>query len=258
VINSAVEDVQLPNGVLADVIISEWMGFYLFHESMLGAVITARDKLLKPDGVVFPSSGTLHICPVALKEYFKERIDFWRDVYGFDFSAVASIARAAGLARPEILTVSQQSLLAKSQQVISIDMKYVDLEDVNSILATVSFNIERNDVMHGFALWFDVLFEGNQSVVLDTSPASISTHWKQTVALLPDALLVNRGSQLSSRVQLKRQERRYDISIEILVDDDSSEEDECDMVEVDADDAATSNASAELHDLIALKMKPVI
>jgi hypothetical protein len=40
------EEVALPEKV--DVIISEWMGFYLLHESMLGSVLYARDRWLKP------------------------------------------------------------------------------------------------------------------------------------------------------------------------------------------------------------------
>ena len=46
VLEGQASDVQLPSGVLADVLISEWMGFYLLHESMLEAVVTARDRLL--------------------------------------------------------------------------------------------------------------------------------------------------------------------------------------------------------------------
>jgi len=42
VIKGAIEDVELPEKV--DVIVSEWMGFYLLHESMLGSVLNARDK----------------------------------------------------------------------------------------------------------------------------------------------------------------------------------------------------------------------
>lgn len=42
-----VEDVSLPEGVdKVDIIISEWMGYCLFYESMLNTVIYARDKWL--------------------------------------------------------------------------------------------------------------------------------------------------------------------------------------------------------------------
>ena len=42
-----VEEVELPDGIeKVDIIISEWMGYCLFYESMLNTVIFARDKWL--------------------------------------------------------------------------------------------------------------------------------------------------------------------------------------------------------------------
>jgi protein arginine N-methyltransferase 1 len=39
------EDITLPDGVdKVDIIISEWMGYFLLYESMLDTVIYARDK----------------------------------------------------------------------------------------------------------------------------------------------------------------------------------------------------------------------
>lgn len=35
-----------------DVIISEWMGYFLVRESMFDSVICARDRWLKPDGAM--------------------------------------------------------------------------------------------------------------------------------------------------------------------------------------------------------------
>ena len=39
-------------GTAVDVIISEWMGYFLLRESMFDSVICARDRWLKPDGVM--------------------------------------------------------------------------------------------------------------------------------------------------------------------------------------------------------------
>ncbi|KAK4391648.1 protein arginine N-methyltransferase PRMT10 [Sesamum angolense] len=52
VIEGSMEDVTLPEKV--DVIISEWMGYFLLRESMLDSVICARDRWLKPNGVMRP------------------------------------------------------------------------------------------------------------------------------------------------------------------------------------------------------------
>jgi protein arginine N-methyltransferase 1 len=51
IIKSKVEDAVLPVEKV-DIIISEWMGYFLIYESMLDTVLYARDKWLRPDGYV--------------------------------------------------------------------------------------------------------------------------------------------------------------------------------------------------------------
>ena len=51
VINSSVEEAVLPVKKV-DIIISEWMGYFLLYESMLDTVLYARDKWLNKDGYV--------------------------------------------------------------------------------------------------------------------------------------------------------------------------------------------------------------
>ena len=47
IIKGKVEEVTLPDGIeKVDIIISEWMGYCLFYESMLKTVLYARDKWL--------------------------------------------------------------------------------------------------------------------------------------------------------------------------------------------------------------------
>jgi len=46
-VRGKVEEVELPDGLeKVDIIISEWMGYCLFYESMLKTVLFARDKWL--------------------------------------------------------------------------------------------------------------------------------------------------------------------------------------------------------------------
>lgn len=40
-----------------DIILSEWMGYFLLYESMLHTVLTARDRWLAPDGLLFPDKA---------------------------------------------------------------------------------------------------------------------------------------------------------------------------------------------------------
>ena len=59
-----------------DVIISEWMGFYLLHESMLDAVIFARNKFLKNDknSTMLPSHATIYAAPCSLENYLTRKV----------------------------------------------------------------------------------------------------------------------------------------------------------------------------------------
>ena len=91
-IKAKMEDVELPVPYV-DIIVSEWMGYFLLYESMLNTVLYARDKWLKKDGgIVFPDKAVLYICAIEDEQMKKERIDFWRDVYGFDMSALREVA----------------------------------------------------------------------------------------------------------------------------------------------------------------------
>jgi len=244
VLEGQASNVQLPEGILADVLISEWMGFYLLHESMLDAVVTARDRLLRCGGAVFPSTATLYACPVSIKEYCAQNFDFWQDICGFDFSEAGSVMRQKCLRSPEMMSVSEKSLLAEPQQLLSIDLLYVNATDVCSVTAQLDFVVQRNDLMHGFALWFDVQFAGRHSVTLDTSPSAPPTHWQQTVILLPSALLVNRDSLVQCRMLLQQAEnhRRYNITVEMSEDDVS--DDDC----IDAEE----NNDGQSEDCIAV------
>lgn len=73
IINKKVEEVELPEKV--DIIISEWMGYFLLYESMLDTVLFARDKWLKPEGSLFPDRANLYICAIEDGDYRTEKIE---------------------------------------------------------------------------------------------------------------------------------------------------------------------------------------
>lgn len=67
ILRQKVENVILPEKV--DIIISEWMGYFLIYESMLDSVLLARDRWLKPVRVIvfFVAPGFAEpLCVVVL------------------------------------------------------------------------------------------------------------------------------------------------------------------------------------------------
>ena len=66
VIQGAVEDLDILPGEgiednKVDIIISEWMGYFLLRESMLDTIIRARDKFLKKDTGLSKYIHTIHL-----------------------------------------------------------------------------------------------------------------------------------------------------------------------------------------------------
>ena len=71
-----VEEVELPYDVdKVDVIVSEWMGYCLFYESMLPSVLFARDKWLVKDGAIFPDIVRLYLLGLKVDKNFYLIID---------------------------------------------------------------------------------------------------------------------------------------------------------------------------------------
>jgi len=67
------EEVVLPVDKV-DIIISEWMGYFLLYESMLDTVLLARDKYLKPGGMIFPDRASIHMAAIEDGDYKEEKI----------------------------------------------------------------------------------------------------------------------------------------------------------------------------------------
>lgn len=63
VVQGIIESVTLPEQV--DIIISEWMGYFLLRESMLDSVLIARDRFLKPGGALYPSHARMFLAPIT-------------------------------------------------------------------------------------------------------------------------------------------------------------------------------------------------
>lgn len=67
------EEVTLPFPKV-DIILSEWMGYFLLYESMLDTVLYARDRYLKPGGLIFPDKATIHMAGIEDGDYKDEKI----------------------------------------------------------------------------------------------------------------------------------------------------------------------------------------
>lgn len=90
VIKGKIEDCKdIPlNGI--DVIISEWMGYFLLYESMLDSIVEVRDKYLKKGGTVFPNRAQIFVGALEDDRFYKYKVGHWKNVYGFDMSCLST------------------------------------------------------------------------------------------------------------------------------------------------------------------------
>ena len=79
-VKGKLEEAELPIQQF-DIIISEWMGYFLLYESMLPSVLIARDRYLKPDGILAPSHCQMLLAATTDRGngILHERERFWND-----------------------------------------------------------------------------------------------------------------------------------------------------------------------------------
>ncbi|XP_059656176.1 probable protein arginine N-methyltransferase 6 [Cornus florida] len=236
VLHGRIEDVEIDEEV--DVIISEWMGYMLLYESMLGSIITARDRWLKPGGLILPSNATLYMAPVTHPDRYTESIDFWRNVYGIDMSAMLPLAKQCAFEEPSVETITGENVLTWPHVVKHVDCYTITIRELESITTNYKFQSMMRAPFHGFAFWFDVEFSGpaispashdavsspiessnnhpidssqrkkrafpNEALVLSTAPEDPPTHWQQTLIYFYDPIEVEQDQIIEGSVTLSQ------------------------------------------------------
>jgi protein arginine N-methyltransferase 1 len=235
VIQGAVEDIELPiaeDGLtteddesseyqVVDIIISEWMGYFLLRESMLDSLVRARDKFMKPKtGLMLPSHTTMYIAPIndedernmsnqdynAAMGEWSQFTETTKSTYGVDMSVLSDNyereQKEYFLLSSRWAELPRDSVMAPPAAVKYLDMATCTLADSKGIMAgdegsTFDFDIDAKDApaqtISGFAGWFDADFKSRTDELgvnapkmtnpayLTTGPEAGYTHWGQQV-----------------------------------------------------------------------------
>jgi len=211
IIHKKLEEVELPVEKV-DIIISEWMGYFLLYESMLDTVLFARDKWLAPGGLIFPDRATMTVSAIEDAEYKVEKIDFWESVYGFDMTCIKRLA----MMEPLVDSVNEDQLVTDMCVFKELDMKTMVKEDC---VFTVPYQltVACNDYIHALVVHFDIFFGAcHKPVGFSTSPSARQTHWKQTVFYLDHAIAACEGEKLWGTISTRPNGKNpRDLDIEI-------------------------------------------
>lgn len=215
-IKGKVEEVTLPEGIeKVDIIISEWMGYCLFYESMLQTVLYARDKWLAPGGMIFPDRATLYVTAIEDRQYKDEKINWWDSVYGFDMSTIRKVA----IQEPLVDVVDPKQVISNACLIKEVDIYTVTEKDL-TFTAPFHLTTRRNDYIHALVTFFNIEFtKCHKRTGFSTAPEAPYTHWKQTVFYFNETdLTVKRGEELTGTISVqpnKKNNRDLDFEIDI-------------------------------------------
>uniref|UniRef100_A0AAQ5YC73 Type I protein arginine methyltransferase n=1 Tax=Amphiprion ocellaris TaxID=80972 RepID=A0AAQ5YC73_AMPOC len=191
VLDREVRQVNCPD--MVDVIVSEPMGYMLLNERLMGNFLYAR-KWLKPNGLMFPSYGDIHLAPFTDEQLYFEhyaQASFWqqRSFYGVSLSALHSAAVDEFFRQPIVDTFDVHILMARS------------------VKHCINFMEAKEEDLHRSTVW------------LSTAPTEPLTRWAQIRCLLQTPLFAKLGQTLSGTVLLAANNKQsYDIHITATVD----------------------------------------
>lgn len=232
----AVEELDLPEKV--DIIISEWMGYFLVRESMLDTVLKARDRWLKPGGSLYPSHTSIVIgavpCNQSLlqqSEYIRscqewsEFVDKTRDDYLVDMGVLTEswnkehneyfMEAASYVNAPPDVLVSEPCVIHR------MDLNTISLEESKRVNVEFELKTVQPTAGAGILGWFDVEFRGSAEnptknlVTLSTGPEVGETHWGQQQFPLYPPLALQTGDTVKGNVKvLRRADNHRMITVE--------------------------------------------
>ncbi|CAO1637195.1 unnamed protein product [Parajaminaea phylloscopi] len=156
-----------------DLLVSEWMGYFLLYESMLPSVLVARDRYLnKSTGTLAPSHCRMLLSAVSDKDLLHQRINFWEDIHGFTMPAMRK-----GL-EDEAYTegLDQDKVVATTVPIYDLPLQAMTAAQP-SFVSPFTLEVQKETTVHGFLSWFDTWFvAADQHPTLPGAKGSAGTH----------------------------------------------------------------------------------
>lgn len=212
VVKGRLEDTELEEKV--DVIISEWMGYFLLFEAMLDSVIYARDHCLKPNGLLLPNRCNMSLVAGGDMDKYKSFIEFWSDVYGYKMNCIKSDV----IKEASVDCIDEKYILSAPCVVKEIDIMTCTIS-VMDFSAGFSLVISKDGFLTCLVGYFDTFFDLPCKVDFSTGPHVTPTHWKQTVFHFRDTKAVKKGDVIEGTIICNRRKdnlRSMDVHITIF------------------------------------------
>lgn len=164
--------------------------------------------------MIFPDKCSIHLAGLEDSQYKDEKLNYWQDVYGFDYSPFVPLV----LHEPIVDTVERNNVNTTSDKLIEFDLNTVKISDL-AFKSNFKLTAKRQDMINGIVTWFDIVFpapKGKRPVEFSTGPHAPYTHWKQTIFYFPDDLDAETGDTIEGELVCSPNEKNNrDLNIKI-------------------------------------------
>jgi len=202
VVQGEADSVELPE--MVDVIISDWMGHALFHESIISSVLESRKWLVK-GGLMLPDKASLYTAATNLR--VAESREWWRNVHGFDMGSVS----LASLKEVDVCKLSDHDIVSAPCLLAEISLYNCER---SQLLMTHPFALTAaaDEYIGGVVIYWQVRFShGEKPLSFNTAPHARNSQGlrrsnrgpKQVVLGLQNPLTVEKGDKLVGMITLK-------------------------------------------------------
>jgi SAM-dependent methyltransferase len=183
-----IEAIDLPEPV--DVIVSVFTGNFLLEEDLLPSLFYARDKHLKPTGVLIPQAGVMEAVPVSVPNLYQKEIEIWSQPhFELDYTPARRYAsQAIYYYRNEL---AQATYLAEPASLFSLDFYQATSTDCHT---TATYTVHTSGLCHGWVGWFTMQL---QNQWLSTAPHAPPVHWSAAFLPLDPPIAVTAGETIT-------------------------------------------------------------
>jgi SAM-dependent methyltransferase len=198
VIQGDIMDIDLPERV--DVIVSEWLGGFGIDEGMLVPVVTARDRWLKPGGVMIPRSVSAWAALVD-DRHLGGTVGFLRDnPYGLRLDGLVEMTVNEIIYSGSFRHLTEEDRRSEPGRLWTTDAQLIPLEQAQAPHeAETLLEVRDHGTANALALWFSADLAPGTS--LSVGPGDPPTHWGMTTAPLRSPVELTPGMVVRTRVR---------------------------------------------------------
>jgi cyclopropane fatty-acyl-phospholipid synthase-like methyltransferase len=198
VFHGDVMQVELPGPV--DVIVSEWLGGSGIDEGMLGPVIAARDRWLKPGGVMIPRTVTAWTALVH-DRYSEEMAEFLRhNPYGLNLDDLAEMTVNEIFYSGTFRHLAAGDRRSEPARLWTTDARRIPLAQAQAPhQAETLLHVRGHGTANALALWFSAQLA--PGIALSVGPGDPPTHWGMTTAPLRRPVRLTSGMVVRAKVR---------------------------------------------------------